>query len=68
MNALIVSNHLKRNGKQKSIAQDTARKLQAVDVRALDSLALIIQFNILKSALDVRSSSSPPRLSRAIAI
>lgn len=68
MNALIVLNHLKHNGKPKSTAQDTAKKLQAVDAKALESLALIIRFNIQRSVLDVRRSSLLPRVSKAIAI
>lgn len=67
MNALIVLNHLKHNGKPKSTAQDTAKKLQAVDAKALESLALIIRFNIQRSVLDVRRSSPLPRVSKAIA-
>ena len=68
MNAQTVLTHFKQNGKPKFTALGTAKKLQAVDVKALESLALIIRFNTLKFVLDVRSSSSPPSQTKPIAI
>jgi hypothetical protein len=59
---------LSQNGKPKSIAQDTARKPQSADVKALRSLALIIQFNIIKSVLDAKSLTQLPSQTKPIAI
>ena len=68
MNAQIVLLSLKQNGKLKSTARDTAKKLQAVDVKVLDSLVLIIQSHIVRLVLDAKRTSLLLEAIRLIAI